>query len=76
VRARSNSWYEAICAQLRAADGPLPVAQIWSRMLASGFQHGSKKPKSTLSARVAELKLAGRIERVAPRMYQLSEELS
>jgi hypothetical protein len=73
---KPNAWHAAICAQLHAAEGPLVVDQIWVRMEASGFQHSSKMPRSTLGARVAELAQMKKIERVGPATYQLSPELS
>jgi hypothetical protein len=74
VRRQPNAWYEAICAQLRAAEGPLAVKQIWLRMKAAGFKHASAKPRQTLGARVAELAQLKRIERVGPATYQISSE--
>jgi hypothetical protein len=71
---KPNAWHLAICAHLRAAGGPLLVGQIWERMEASGFQHASKMPLSTLGARVAELVQMKKLERVAPKTYQLAEE--
>lgn len=68
---RSNAWHVAICEQLRAAGGPLPIEQIWSRLAASGFQHRSRLPRSTLGARVAELVQMKKLERVGPATYQL-----
>lgn len=71
---KPNAWYAAICDQLRAARGPLAVDQLWKRMEASGFQHKSEMPRSTLGARLAELVQMNKLERVAPRTYQLAEE--
>ena len=71
---RPNAWHAAICAHLRAAGKPLAVEQIWAHMEAAGFQHSSKKPKSTLGARVAELAQMQKIERVGPATYQLAPE--
>ena len=72
---RQNAWHEAIVAHLRAAGGSLTVEQIWERMEAAGFQHVSKKPRSTLGARVAELVQMKQLTRVGPATYQLSEAL-
>jgi hypothetical protein len=72
---RSNSWYEAICEQLRVAGGPLTVEQTWGCLEASGFQHASRLPRSTLGARVAELVQAKRLERVGPATYQFVSNL-
>lgn len=69
---RPNAWHAAICEQLRAAGGPLPVDQIWERMSASGFRHASENPRGTLGARVAELVQMKTLERVGPATYQLS----
>lgn len=69
---RSNAWHVAICEQLRAAGGPLPIEQIWARMAASGFQHRSRLPRSTLGARVAELVQMKTLARVGPATYQLA----
>lgn len=69
---KSNAWYEAVVAHLRAAGGPLTVEQIWQRMEAAGFKHGSKVPRSTLGARVTELAQMKRIERVGPATYRLA----
>lgn len=71
MRRRSNAWYEAICAQLRAANGPLPVDQIWERMETAGFRHASKKPRQTLGARIAELAAMKQLKRVGPATYQI-----
>jgi hypothetical protein len=69
---RTNLWYDAICTHLRTAGEPLAVDQIWARMEAAGFQHSSKKPKSTLGARVAELTQMQKIARVGPATYKLA----
>lgn len=71
---RSNAWYRAIIAHLHAAGGPLPVDQIWRRMEAAGFTHASKMPRSTLGARLAELVQMKKLERVAPKTYQLAQD--
>lgn len=71
-----NRWHDAICAQLQAADGPIVTDQIWAGMEASGFQHDSKMPRSTLGARIAELVQMKKLERVAPKTYRLSEDVS
>jgi hypothetical protein len=71
---RPNSWYAAICEQLHSSQGPLPVEKIWQRMEAAGFRHGSKMPRSTLGARIAELVQMKRLARVGPATYQLSPE--
>lgn len=68
---KPNAWYAAICSHLREARGPLVVDQIWSRMEASGFQHKSEMPRSTLGARIAELVQMKRLERIAPKTYRL-----
>jgi len=64
-------WHEAIITHLRTADIGLTVPQIWRRMEAAGFSHASKKPRSTLGARVAELAQMKVIERVGPGMYRM-----
>ena len=71
---KPNAWYQAIVAQLHDAGQPLPVVQIWQRMEASGFQHSSKQPRSTLGARVAELVQMKTIKRVGPATYQLAAD--
>jgi hypothetical protein len=71
---RPNAWHEAICTQLRMAQGPLGVDQIWARMEAAGFQHASKRPRSTLGARIAGLAQLKKIERVGPATYQIIDE--
>ncbi|HSX22327.1 MAG TPA: hypothetical protein VLE97_06080 [Gaiellaceae bacterium] len=68
---RPNAWHQAIVAQLSAAGGPMLVEEIWQRMEAAGFPHGSKMPRSTLGARIAELVQMKTLERVAPKTYQL-----
>lgn len=68
---RRNVWHEAICEHLREAGIPLTVAQIWGRMEAAGFQHGSRQPRSTLGARIAELVEMQKLEHVGPATYQL-----
>jgi hypothetical protein len=68
---RSNAWHAAICEQLRVAGGPLLIKQIWARLEASGFQHASRLPRSTLGARVAELVQMKKLSRVGPATYQL-----
>lgn len=68
---RTNAWHAAICEHLAAAQGPLGVEQIWQRMEASGFQHKSVMPRSTLAARVAELVQMKKLEWVGPGTYKL-----
>lgn len=68
---RRNAWHQAICEHLREAGVPLTVSQIWGRMEAAGFQHGSRQPRSTLGARIAELVALQRLEHVGPATYQL-----
>lgn len=69
---RPNSWHAAIRAQLHAAQGPLGVEQIWHGMEASGFQHNSKMPRSTIGARIAELVKQKAVERVGRATYRLA----
>jgi hypothetical protein len=57
------------------AGGPLAIKQIWGLLEAAGFQHGSRLPRSTLGARVAELVQQKKLERVGLATYQLSPEL-
>ena len=71
---RENAWHAAIVEQLRLAARPLAVGQIWQAMEATGFQHSSKKPRSTLGARVAELVQMKKLSRVGHATYQLSGE--
>ena len=71
---RPNAWYGAICEQLRIAGGPLAIKQIWAGMEASGFQHSSKWPRSTLGARVAELVQLKRLVHVGPGTYQIAPD--
>jgi hypothetical protein len=73
---KGNAWYDAICAQLHAAQGPLAVDQIWRGMEASGFQHKSEMPRGTLGARIAELVQMKKLERVGPATYRLAPESS
>jgi hypothetical protein len=73
VRRRGNQWYDAICTQLRVAGGPLAVDRIWEKMTSSGFQHASKRPQSTLRARIAELAQMKKIEQVGRATYRLLE---
>lgn len=73
MRRQSNAWHDAIIAHLRAAGGPLTVEQIWQHMATAGFRHTSKKPRSTLGARVAELAQMKVLERLGPATYGLSE---
>lgn len=73
---RPNAWHHAIREHLHAAGGPLRVEQIWQRMEAAGFKHGSKQPRSTLGARIAELVQAKELERVAPKTYRLAPNAS
>ena len=70
---KPNAWYDAIVAHLAAARGPLGVSEIWQRMQAAGFRHKSTMPRSTLGARVAELVQMKKLERVAPKTYQLAK---
>ena len=71
-----NAWHEAVVAHLRAAGVPLTIEQLWQRMEAAGFKHGSKLPRSTLGARVTELAQMKKIERVGPATYQLAPQWS
>ncbi len=73
-RRRGNAWYAAILEQLRAADGPLCTKQIWERLDAAGFRHRSKQPKSTLSARLAELVAMKKLDHVGRATYRLRED--
>lgn len=73
---KPNAWHQAIVSHLHAARGPLPVEQIWQRMEAAGFPHASKMPRSTLSARIAELVQMKTLARVGPATYRLSQESS
>ena len=68
---RPNAWHQAIVSHLHAAGEPLPVDQIWQRMTAAGFAHASKKPRSTLGARIAELVQMKTLARVGPATYRL-----
>lgn len=70
---KPNAWHQAIVSHLHTAGGPLLVEQIWQRMEASGFSHGSKMPRSTLGARIAELVQMKKLKRVAPKTYQLAQ---
>lgn len=76
MKRTTNRWHDAICDQLRDAGGPIIVDQIWEGMKASGFQHGSKVPRSTLGARLAELVQMKKLKRVGPKTYQLLEDAS
>lgn len=76
MRRTTNRWHEAICDQLREAEGPIVTDQIWAGMVASGFQHDSRVPRSTLGARIAELVQEKKLERVAPKTYRLSGDAS
>ena len=73
---RPNAWHQAIVSQLHEAGEPLPVEQIWQRMEAAGFRHSSKKPRSTLGARIAELVQMKKLARVGPATYRLAHEPS
>lgn len=71
-----NRWYDAICDQLQAAGGQAITDQIWNGMVAAGFRHHSRMPRSTLGARLAELVQMKKIERVARLTYRLPEGAS
>lgn len=71
MRAKVNSWYAAIRAQL--ASGVRTTGQIWEGLEAAGFRHASVMPRSTLGARLAEMVVDGAIERVSPATYRLRE---
>ena len=73
---RPNAWHKAIVTHLHDAGGPLPVDQIWQRMEAAGFSHSSKKPRSTLGARLAELVQMKTLARVSPATYRIAHEPS
>jgi len=66
-----NRWQTAIRDQLEKSGAPLSPEQIWGAMEASGFQHKSASPRSTLGARIAELVAQGEIHRVGPAKYQI-----
>ena len=70
---RPNAWQQAIVSQLHDAGGPLPVDQIWQRMEAAGFRHSSKKPRSTLGARLAELVQMKTLARIGTATYGLAK---
>jgi hypothetical protein len=69
---RPNAWHAAVIEHLRAAGEALTIEQIWQRMEAGGFKHGSKMPLGTLGARVTELAQMKKITRVGPATYQLA----
>jgi hypothetical protein len=71
---KPNAWHHAIVAHLHATGGPLSVDQIWQHMEATGFQHSSKMPRSTLGARIAELVQMRKLSRVGPATYRLAHE--
>lgn len=71
---KPNAWHHAIVAHLHATGGPLSVDQIWQCMEAAGFQHSSKKPRSTLGARLAELVQMKKLARVGSATYRLAHE--
>lgn len=71
---RPNAWHQAIVFQLQAAGESLTVEQIWRRLEASGFQHKSVMPRSTLGARIAELVQMKKLSRVGPATYQVVVE--
>ena len=71
MRTRVNSWQAAIHDQLAKSGAPLSTEQIWSRMVAIGFQHKSMNPRSTLGARLAELVAKGDVSRVGTSLYQI-----
>lgn len=73
---RPNAWHHAIVSHLHAANGPLPVEQIWERMEGAGFQHASRMPRSTLRARIAELVQMKKLMSVGPATYQLAQKSS
>lgn len=73
---KPNAWHHAIVAHLNETGGPLSVDQIWQRMEATGFQHASKMPRSTLGARIAELVQMRKLARVGPATYQIATETS
>jgi len=68
---RPNAWHQAIVSRLHEAGEPLAVDQIWRRMEAAGFRHFSKKPRSTLGARIAELVQMKVLARVGLAAYRL-----
>jgi len=70
---RSNAWHDAICTQLRAANEPLTVRQIWTAIASSSFQHRSKHPRQTLTARIAELVQMKKVGRVRAATYRLMD---
>lgn len=70
---RPNAWHHAIVSHLHAANGPLPVEQIWERMEGAGFQHASRMPRSTLRARIAELVQMKTLSRVGSATYQIAK---
>lgn len=73
---RLNIWHDAICTQLRSADGPLTTKQIWQGIASSGLRHSSKNPRGTLGGRLRELVQMQKIERVGPATYQLATKES
>ena len=71
MRARVNSWQTAIHDQLAKSTSPRSTEQIWSGMVAVGFQHKSVRLRSSLVARLAELVAQGHVSRVGPSLYQI-----
>jgi hypothetical protein len=74
VRNSVNRWHAAIWEQLKKSGEPLSPEQIWTAMASSGFAHQSKRPRSTLGARIAELVAQGEVQRVGPARYQIVAE--
>jgi hypothetical protein len=76
---KENTWQTAICEQLGAANEPLSITELLTRIIRAGFQHRSRQPRATLAARVAELVKEKRLEQVGRAKYQLvasSQEIS
>lgn len=68
---KPNRWYIAIQRLLAKSGAALTTGQIWEGMEEADFQHASKMPRSTLSARLAEMVAEGVLERVGPSSYRL-----
>jgi len=74
ARSQRNRWQVAIYEQLQKSHVPLTAAQIWDRIVAAGFKHKSRSPRSTLGARLAELVAQGEVNRVGPSLYRIVDE--
>ena len=68
---KRNRWQQIIYKHLKTAGAPQTTTQILDAIEATGFKHGSKNPRSTIGARLAEMRREGFVKRTAPSTWAI-----